>query len=63
MSDPDERDRMRAVDRPAEEIAAGSDDTEAQAAAILADSDEREASRLDSGGTVEHRTEGGAVDR
>jgi hypothetical protein len=52
---PDPRINERAGDAPPEEQAAGSADPAAQAAAILADSDERQASREGSGGDVEHR--------
>ena len=50
MSDPefdhdDQRVSDRADDRPPEERAAGADDPSAQAAAILADSDDRQADR------------------
>lgn len=54
--EPNERANERAADAPAEESGAGTDDASAQAEAILADSDEREAGREESGGTVEHRT-------
>jgi hypothetical protein len=50
---------QRAEDGPAEERTVGSDDPAAQAAAVLADSEERQASREESGGTVEHRTPSG----
>lgn len=53
---PNERASERATDAPAEESRAGSDDPAAQAEAVLADSDERQEGREDSGGTVEHRT-------
>ena len=53
---PNERATERATDAPAEESRAGSDDPKAQAEAILSDSDEREARREESEGTVEHRT-------
>jgi len=46
----------RASDAPAEEQRAGSADPAAQAAAVLADSDERQEGREESGPTVEHRT-------
>ena len=49
MSTKDERARLRADDAPPEETRPGSDVPEAQAAAILADSDRREATRQDSG--------------
>ncbi len=51
----DERRAERADDLLPEERAAGSDDPEAQAAAILADSDEREATRDQDPGDQEHR--------
>lgn len=51
----DERVATRAVDAPAEERVAGSDDPAAQAEAILEDSDERQEKREESGGHVEHR--------
>lgn len=54
--DPNERASHRASDAPAEEARAGSADRATQAEAILADSDERETQREDSGATVEHRT-------
>ena len=62
----DERVSQRADDAPAEEERAGRDDANAQAAAILADSDERQAGREGSGGSVEHRVvsgDGPAQDR
>jgi hypothetical protein len=43
MSDSDERVERRAADLLPEELAAGSDDPQAQAEAILGDSDVREA--------------------
>jgi formate dehydrogenase subunit gamma len=62
--DPDqERVRHRADDLLPEERAAGSDDPEAQAAAILADSDEREYDRTAAPDTVmENRTSADATD-
>jgi formate dehydrogenase subunit gamma len=62
--DPDEeRVRHRADDLLPEERAAGSDDPEAQAAAILADSDERQCDREAAPDTVlEHRTSADATD-
>jgi formate dehydrogenase subunit gamma len=62
--DPDqERVRHRADDLLPEELAAGSDDPEAQAAAILADSDEREADPEAAPDTVlERRTSAEATD-
>jgi formate dehydrogenase subunit gamma len=62
--DPDqERVRHRADDLLPEERAAGSDDPEAQAAAILADSDEREYDRDAAPDTVmENRTSADAAD-
>lgn len=56
---PKERVQGRASDAPAEEAGSGSDDRMAQAEAILADSDERQEGREESGGTVEHRTSAG----
>ena len=53
---PNERATERASDAPAEESGADSDDRTTQAEAILADSDERQDRREESGGTVEHRT-------
>ena len=64
--DLDHRIGERADDAPAEEERAGRADPRAQAAAILADSDERQESREESAGTVEHRVvsgEGPARDR
>lgn len=57
-NDRESHDRVgeRAADGPAEEMTLNSDDRAAQAEAILADSDERQAGREESGGTVEHRT-------
>ena len=52
--DSDDRVSGRAEDAPAEETTAGRADPRAQAAAVLADSDEREQGREESGGTVEH---------
>ncbi len=52
---PNDRVQGRASDAPAEEAGRGSDDRVAQAEAILADSDERQEGREESGGTVEHR--------
>lgn len=52
---PDRRLADRADDAPAEESGAGSADPQAQAAAILADSDERQNGREQSAGNVEHR--------
>ena len=47
----------RAAELLPEELAAGSDDPDAQARAILEDSDEREADRTAApGSSVEHRT-------
>ena len=60
MSSRDDRVSQRADDRPAEEVGAGSADPAAQAAAILADSDERQEGREESGGQVEHRTPDGS---
>jgi hypothetical protein len=54
--EPNDRTNQRAEDGPAEEQAAGSEDRVAQAAAVLADSEERQAAREESGDTVEHRT-------
>ena len=54
--DPNERVSARADEAPAEEAGAGSDDPTAQAQAILAESDERQEHREESGGAVEHRT-------
>ena len=55
---PDERVESRAAELLPEEAAAGSDDPEAQAEAILADSDERQADRDAAPGdqVVERRT-------
>lgn len=53
---PNDRTTERADDGPAEEQASASDDRKAQARAILADSDRRQAERETSEGTVEHRT-------
>ncbi len=53
---PNERVTGRASDAPAEEAGAGSEDRIAQAEAILAESDERQDRREESGGSVEHRT-------
>jgi hypothetical protein len=59
----DARVRARAEALTAEEIAAGTDDAEAQAAAILEESDEREVDRLDPPGpAVEHRRSEDTVD-
>lgn len=53
----DERVEARATELLPEELAAGSDDPGAQAAAILEDSDDREADRTAAPGSfVEHRT-------
>ena len=53
----DDRVRTRAANLLPEEAAAGSDDPMAQAAAVLADSDERAADRdAAPGSRVEHRT-------
>ena len=62
--DPDqERVRRRADELLPEELAAGSDDPEAQAAAVLADSDEREHDPLAAPDTVlERRTSADATD-
>ena len=62
--DPDqERVRHRAADLLPEERSAGSDDPEAQAAAILADSDEREDDPEAAPDTVlERRTSADATD-
>ena len=54
--EPNERASERVTDAPAEEARAGSDDPAAQAKAILAESDERQEGREESGGSVEHRT-------
>lgn len=54
--EPNDRASQRATDAPAEESRAGSDDPAAQAETILAESDERQEGREDSGGSVEHRT-------
>lgn len=51
-----DRIHARADDRPAEEAGAGSADPAAQAAAILADSDERQEGRDESGAVVEPRS-------
>jgi hypothetical protein len=56
MSDP--RVEARAANVPAEESSVGAADAEAQAAAILADSDERQYGRKASGEKVEHRASG-----
>jgi hypothetical protein len=53
---PNDRATARAEDAPPEERRADSDDRVAQAEAILADSDERQDSREETGATVEHRT-------
>ncbi len=62
MTTPDDRDlddkrvHARAEALFPEEVAAGTDDAEAQAAAILEESDERQADRVDPPGpAVEHR--------
>jgi hypothetical protein len=57
-SDDDRRVEERAAELLPEEVAAGSDDPEAQAEAILADSDERQADRNAAPGNqvVEKRT-------
>ncbi|HET9076729.1 MAG TPA: hypothetical protein VFN68_07345 [Acidimicrobiales bacterium] len=52
----DERVSGRADDAPAEEKRAGRDDAAAQAAAVLAESDERQDGREASGGSVEHHS-------
>ena len=54
-TDPGERVAERADELSPEERAAGSDDPLAQAAAVLADSDDRERSRLDATEAQEHR--------
>lgn len=54
--EPNERASERAADAPPEEAKAGSADPRAQAEAILTESDERQETREESGGTVEHRT-------
>lgn len=52
----DERVEQRAAEALPEELAAGVDDPEAMAAAVLADSDERQADgELAPGAIVEHR--------
>ena len=52
----DARVKSRADSLTADEVAAGTDDAEAQAAAILEESDEREGDRVDPPGQgVEHR--------
>ncbi len=64
--DRDERVTERADDSPAEEERAGRIDPRAQAAAVLADSDERQYGREETAGTVEHRVvdgDGPARDR
>jgi hypothetical protein len=55
----------RASDAPPEERQPGAVDPAIQAAAILADSDERQESREETGGEVEHRVGGeeGSLDR
>lgn len=55
----DHRIEERADDAPAEEEHAGRVDPRAQAAAILADSDERQEGREEAGDTVEHRVVSG----
>jgi formate dehydrogenase subunit gamma len=60
--DPDlERSHHRADELLPEELKAGSDDPEAEAAAILADSDDREDGPVDNG-AIEHRTSAEATD-
>jgi hypothetical protein len=49
------RDETPERDLLPEEEVAGSDDPEAETAAILEESEERAEGRLDSGGSVEHR--------
>lgn len=64
--DLDPRVGARADDAPAEEERAGRADAREQAEAILADSDDRQNGREESGGSVEHRVvtgEGPASDR
>lgn len=57
MNTDDERTHQRAADLLPEEEAAGVDDPEALADAVLADSEERQADRdAAPGGVVEHRT-------
>lgn len=60
----DPRVERRADELTVEEQQVGSDDPEAQAAAILGDSDERTANREDPAGSqgVEHRTSEDTVD-
>jgi hypothetical protein len=59
----DDRAEHRAADLLPEEVAAGSADPQAQAEAILADSDEREADLEAAPDTVlEHRSSGDTVD-
>ncbi|HET6963264.1 MAG TPA: hypothetical protein VFH58_00740 [Acidimicrobiales bacterium] len=53
---PNDRVKARATDAPAEEAGQGSDDRITQAEAILQESDERQETREESGGDVEHRT-------
>ncbi|MGH9060342.1 MAG: hypothetical protein ACRDZY_12630 [Acidimicrobiales bacterium] len=53
--DEQERREQRASELTPEERAAGSDDPEAQAGAVLAESDEREKHSRDDGAPVEHR--------
>ena len=52
----DDRQAGRADELLPEEMAAGSDDPRAQAAAILADSDRRQSTREDDPGDQEHRS-------
>lgn len=58
--DRDDRVSERADDAPAEEVGAGRADPAVQAAAVLADSDERQYGREQSGESVEHRVVDGA---
>jgi hypothetical protein len=59
----DARVRARAEALTSDEIVAGTDDAEAQAAAILKESDEREVDRVDPPGpAVEHRRSEDTVD-